>query len=175
MTSSIKVAALVALTSASAVAGTSVMAQDGDWTGPYVGLSFGSVTADLGAADQTEQLYGGFAGYDYDLGQWVVGAELEFQKANDLTLGGTEIEDFTRLKLRGGYDLGNTLVYATLGGAQVNTSLGNENGFLGGIGLEYRVTDQFSVGGEFLSHRFEDVGANDLDANTISLRGTFRF
>jgi hypothetical protein len=37
------------------------------------------------------------------------------------------------------------------------------------------VTDQFSVGGEFLSHRFEDVGANDLDANTISLRGIYRF
>jgi opacity protein-like surface antigen len=170
-----KAAALVALTATGAIAATTASAQDGDWTGPYVGLSFGSATADLGAADETEQLYGGFAGYDYDLGQWVVGAELEFQKTNDLSLGGTEVDDFTRLKFRGGYDLGNTLVYATFGGAQVNTSLGNENGFLGGIGLEYRVTDQFSVGGEFLSHRFEDVGANDLDANTISLRGIYRF
>ncbi len=158
------------------VAMTQAPALGHDWTGAYGGLSFGNQSAESGSADDSELGYGAFAGYDYDFGQFVAGAELDFQ-SSDLNVGGLAIDNMTALKLRGGLDLGRTLVYATLGAERANTSLGDANGALAGIGLEYALTDNFSVGGEYLLHRFKDIGSSstDADIDTVSLRGAFRF
>lgn len=149
----------------------------GDWTGPYAGLSFGNLNAQAGNAAKTGGVYGLYGGYDYDFGRLVVGAELDYQTGNDYTIGGVDVDDITRLKLRAGYDAGRTLIYGTVGAAKVNTSVGDATGPLGGVGLEYKVTDRFSIGGEALAHSFDDVGGTgiDADAQTYSLRATFRF
>ena len=46
-----------------------------------------------------------------------------------------------------------------------------------GVGLAYQVSDNFTVGGELLEHRFYDIGGSgvDADATTFNLRGSFRF
>ena len=149
----------------------------GDWTGGYVGLSFGNLDIDTDDDDDNTAAFGLHGGYDYDFGQFVLGGELEYQTADDFDLDGLDVEDIFRVKVRGGYDLGQTLIYGVVGGAQLNTDDGDDTGFLGGVGLEYRVTDQFSVGGEFLAHRFDDFDdtGDDIDANTFSIRGSFRF
>ncbi|MCI5112924.1 MAG: porin family protein [Marivita sp.] len=147
----------------------------GDWTGAYGGLSLGNLSADAdGGLDDSEGVYGG---YDYDFGQFVVGGELDYQTGEDIELGGIEVDDVLRAKVRGGYDLGQTLVYATVGAAQLNTNIGDDTGFVGGLGVEYKVTEQFTVGGEYLAHRFDDFDDTgvDVDADTVSLRGSFRF
>ena len=151
----------------------------GDWTGPYVGLSFGNtdVTTSAAGAEGDNGTYGIHAGYDYDFGRFVVGGELEYDKT-DIDLGGAAtVDNVARLKLRGGYDLGRTLVYATVGAARADTSLGNDTGGFAGIGMAYQVTDQFTLGGEVLEHRFDDIGGSgiDADATTFNLRGSFRF
>lgn len=150
----------------------------GDWTGPYGGLSYGRLMAETDNDDEDGQVYGLFGGYDYDFGTFVLGGELDFQATDDYTLDGVDVDSVTRLKLRGGYDLGQALVYATAGVARADTSLdGDVDGGVYGLGLDYRVTERMTVGVEYLNHQFNDVGDTgvDIDANTISLRGAFRF
>jgi opacity protein-like surface antigen len=149
----------------------------GDWTGGYGGLSFGNLSLDADGADDSESVYGLYGGYDYDFGQFVVGGELDYQTGEDIALGSVEVDNILRAKLRGGYDLGRTLIYGTLGAAQLNTDGGDDTGIVGGLGVEYKVTEQFSVGGEYLAHRFDDFDDTgvDIDADTVSLRGSFRF
>jgi predicted porin len=150
-----------------------------DWTGAYGGLNlgYGDIDTNIGVSGD-DMTYGLHVGYDYDFGQFVLGGELEYDKA-DIELGGgaAEVDSVTRLKLRGGYDLGRTLIYATGGIAQVDTSLGDENGEFIGVGVAYQVTDRFTVGGELLEHRFDDINGSgvDADATTFNLRGSFRF
>ncbi|UWR27788.1 porin [Sulfitobacter sp. S223] len=149
-----------------------------DWTGAYGGLNLGYADIDGdGDADGDDATYGVHLGYDYDFGRYVVGGELEYDKT-DIDLGGAaDVDSVTRLKLRGGYDLGRTLVYATAGAARVDTSLGKDTGEFVGVGVAYQVTDRFTVGGELLEHRFDDIGGSgvDADATTFNLRGSFRF
>ncbi len=150
-----------------------------DWTGAYGGLNlgYGDIDTNIGVSGD-DKTYGLHVGYDYDFGQFVLGGELEYDKADiELGAGAAEVDSVTRLKLRGGYDLGRTLIYATGGIAQVDTSLGDENGEFIGVGVAYQVTDRFTVGGELLEHRFDDINGSgvDADATTFNLRGSFRF
>lgn len=162
----------------------------GDWTGPYAGLQVGRLDADLAgdadgdgdddAADDFPSdgaIYGGFVGYDYDFGRFVLGGEVDYN-ASDLDFGGiAELDTLTRLKLRGGYDLGRTMIYATAGAALVDTSIGDETGAFGGFGVAYSVNGQVTLGGEILHHEFDDLGGTGIgaEATTLSVRAGFRF
>tara|TARA_R110002110_G_scaffold154385_2_gene348243 strand:+ start:1036 stop:1629 length:594 start_codon:yes stop_codon:yes gene_type:complete len=152
-----------------------------DWTGFYTGLQlgYGDVNSDSGLLNGSSGLYGFHAGYDFDFGTFVLGAELDYDNG-DIGLGGVagNIDSIARLKVRGGYDFGDTLLYATAGAARADTSFGDETGPFLGIGATYRVSDGYTIGAEVLQHRFGDVGGvagNDLDATTITLRGGIRF
>lgn len=149
-----------------------------DWTGAYGGLNLGYADVDgTGAADGDDTTFGLHLGYDYDFGNFVLGAELEYDDA-DIDLGGAaSTESVTRLKLRGGYDLGRTLVYATAGAARLETSIGDDTGEFIGLGVAYQATERLIVGAEVLENRFDDIGDSgvDADATTFNLRGSFRF
>lgn len=149
----------------------------GDWTGPYVGLSFGQLWVDDGTNDDGTHVYGLFGGYDYDFGRFVAGAELDWQSADDLSVSGVDVNNITRLKLRGGYDAGPALIYATAGVARADSSIGDADGGVYGLGMDYKVTNNFAVGVEYLRHDFNDFADSgvDVEADTLSLRGSFRF
>lgn len=150
----------------------------GDWTGAYGGLNLGYGDVDgPGAADGDDMTYGVHVGYDYDFGRFVLGGELEYDKADIDLNGAAETDSVMRVKLRGGYDFGRTLVYATAGAAKLDTSIGDDTGEFFGLGVAYQVTESFTVGGEVLEHRFDDIGGTgvDADATTFNLRGSFRF
>lgn len=156
------------------------VAISGEWTGFYTGLQLGYADVDgPNATGGDEASYGFHAGYDYDLGNWVVGGELDYDKTDvSLDGGAFELDSVARLKLKGGYDLGNMLIYATAGAARGDTSAGNETGPFAGLGVTYKVTERYTVGAEVLHHQFDDVGGvagNDLDATTLTLRGGLRF
>lgn len=152
------------------------VAMGGDWTGGYGGLSLGYGNVDGGTLDSDGTLYGVHAGYDYDFGQFVMGGELEYQGA-DIETPGLTVDDITRVKLRAGYDAGPALLYGVVGGARANTNLGADNGYVAGLGAEYKVTNNVSVGGEYLYHGFNDFNSTgtDLDVNTVSARVNYRF
>lgn len=149
-----------------------------DWTGFYGGLNLGYADVDgSGAADGDDTTYGLHLGYDYDFGNFVLGGEFEYDDASVDLNGAAETDSVMRLKLRGGYDLGRTLLYATAGAAKLETSIGDDTGEFFGVGVAYQVTDRFTVGGELLEHRFDDIGGSgvDADATTFNLRASLRF
>lgn len=150
----------------------------GDWTGGYAGLSLGNLNVNVlgGGPENDDIAYGAHIGYDYDFGQFVLGGELEYE-GTDVNLGGVSVDSVARLKLRGGYDMGRTLLYVTAGVAEADSSIGSDTGGFGGIGLAYKVTDQFYVGGEILGHKFDNFAGtgSDLEATSVSIRGGVRF
>ena len=88
------------------------------------------------------------------------------------------LERVYRLKVRGGYDLGNGLLYATAGGVGADIDgLGYDTGYFVGAGYEHMVTDAISLGGEVLYHEFDTFNdtAIDVDATTFQVRANYRF
>lgn len=154
-------------------------ARAGDWTGPYVGLGIGNTDVNgPGAADGNDVSYGIHMGYDYDFGDFVLGGELEYDRADVSVAGGLgRLDNIGRLKLRAGYDFGPVLGYAIVGGARANTSVGNDTGLVYGLGLAYAINDQFTLSGEYLRHdfnNFNNTGA-DATADVFNLRASLRF
>ncbi|MDR9395584.1 MAG: outer membrane beta-barrel protein [Roseovarius sp.] len=151
-----------------------------DWTGFYTGVQLGFAEVDTDLAGNDDDVIGGIVGgYDHDFGQWVVGGGLDYDFADiDLNASGGALEEVFRVKGRAGYKIGQGLLYATTGYAWADTnSFGDDDGYFVGGGYEYRVSDQFSIGGEVLYHEFDDFGnlGSDVEATTVQLRGTFRF
>ncbi len=166
-----------------AVAAPVVMAApSADWTGGWVGAKLGYARASNGTTSDNGATYGIAGGYDWDFGQWVVGAALDWDKTDiDLGTGTDRIKDIARLKFRVGADLGRTLLYATAGPARASADLGGtgsrDDGWFGGIGADYALNDQWTIGGELLTNQFDNfVGTGtDLEATTATLNLGFRF
>jgi len=154
-----------------------------NWTGFYAGgqLGYANVDTDIANVDGDGFIGGLTAGYDYDLGNWVVGAALDYDWA-DVGLSNvpeTTVDSIFRAKLRGGYKLGNGLLYATGGYAMADTNnLGDEDGYFVGAGYEHLITESISLGGEVLYHEFDGfntVPNTNVEATTVQVRATFRF
>ncbi|NJS39641.1 MAG: porin family protein [Rhodobacteraceae bacterium] len=155
-----------------------------DWTGFYAGaqLGYADVDSSTGTLEGNGYLGGIHAGYRWDFGSYVAGAEVDYDSAN-VDLGGTtgSLDDVARLKLLGGAKLGNSLVYATAGAARASATVGgtelSDNGVFYGAGVNTAVSDRWTVGAELLQHDFNDFDGStiDLDATTLSAKVGMRF
>jgi len=157
-------------------------APNGDWSGPWIGGQIGYGDASAGALDGDGAIYGVRAGYDWDFGQWVLGAGLDWDKTDiDLGTAGDNLDSIARLGVRAGYDLGRTLVYVRGGVARAEADIGgvghDDTGWFAGVGAEYAINDRWSVGGEVLQNQFDDFDntGTDLDATTAAVTVGFRF
>lgn len=152
-----------------------VQAQAGTWDGAYLGLQLGAgKTAENSGG--TSQLLGVQVGRDWQVGDWVMGVGIDAASLN----GGTGFNDFKalgRLKLRGGYDFGRTLVYATSGASYADqNALGRDWGYFAGVGVEHKLTDNWSLSGEIAQHHFGDFnGAGKLDPTIATVSLNYRF
>ncbi|HEY6918180.1 MAG TPA: outer membrane beta-barrel protein [Tabrizicola sp.] len=155
-----------------------------DWSGAYVGaqLGYGDVDSSSGALEGYGWLGGVHAGYRWDLGNWVAGTELSYDTASiDLGADAGTLDDVTALKLTAGREIGNSLVYGTLGAAHANATIGgvdrSDSGLLYGVGFDYAVNDRWTVGGEVLQHQFDDFdgSGDDLDATTLKAKVALKF
>lgn len=164
------------------IVATPVSTEVSDWTGFYAGAQYGQGQAEFNIDDGDTDFdaYGVHAGYNYDLGNWVVGGELDYNKidADDLSDKG----DLTRLRARAGYDMGKFMPYVTLGAAYLSQDIAggdiSETDVTYGIGAEYKVTERFSVGAEYTKQDFSDVAdvdGLDLDTDMVQMRASFRF
>ena len=163
-----------------------VVAPTYDWTGFYAGgeLGYGDLGADGAPVDlEGDGWLGGLhAGYRYDFGGGVVGAEASYDWASiDLGEDAGELDDVMRLKLLAGAKIGRGLLYASAGAAWADASaLGedlSDNGYFYGLGYDYLVTDKWVVGGEVLQHEFDDFDGTgiDIDATTVQAKVSYRF
>lgn len=162
-----------------------VVAPSADWGGFYAGaqLGYADIGSDGAGLDGNDWLGGIHAGYRWDFGQYVAGAELDYDTASiDLgSVPGDEIDSIARLKFMGGTEVGNSLIYATAGAARATATVGgndlSDNGWFIGAGFDTAINDRWTVGGELLQHRFSDFDGRgvDFDATTLKAKVSLRF
>lgn len=156
-----------------------------DWSGAYAGVQLGYADVDSnGAGLDGDGFIGGIhGGYLWDFGNMVAGAEVSYDSADiDLGAAGDTLDDMTRLKLLVGTEMGRSLVYGAVGAAHASmTDAGgadlSDSGWFLGAGLDYAVSDRWTVGAEFLHHKFDDFDGtgNDFDVNTLQAKVSMRF
>lgn len=160
-----------------------------DWSGFYLGAQagYGEVTGTNTNEDVNGAIYGVHAGYMYDLGTVVLGAEVDYDLSNIDNVGGNgDLDDVTRVKARVGYDAGSFLPYVTGGVARANVSgVGTPgqdlelDGDFYGLGVAYKFSDNILVGGEVLQHKFYESDAMNTAgterATTATARVSFQF
>ncbi|RVH85397.1 outer membrane protein, partial [Sinorhizobium meliloti] len=161
------------------------------WTGGYLGLQGGGgwLNSDLsvpgGSASEkfSGGLFGAFAGYNYQHGDWVVGVEGDVSyNWNDETVtvfgsdteAGTDVSGSVRARL--GYTVNDrTLIYATGGWAVTRGFVDvagapkekeTFNGWTIGGGVDYGFTD--SVFGR-AEYRYNDFGDKDVGGVNVDL------
>jgi outer membrane immunogenic protein len=154
------------------------------WTGFYAGVSGGygwgttvnSPALPGGVTDNNASGWtlGGQAGYNMDMGGFVLGGEADLQWANigyrEAIAGGTfeaKTDFFGTLRARAGVPVGQVMPYATLGLAYgrgtaqettgvITSQSANHVGWTAGLGLEAQATANLSFKAEYL---YVDLGA----------------
>lgn len=171
-----------------------------DWSGAYIGLAYAHATGDweetVGGVvipfdwnDGTA--YGGFAGYNWQNGSMVYGAEVGFWSVNDMYLlnGGTDdtLNSIIDVRARLGYAAGNALIYGAAGLSWIDNTINgtDENtltGFNAGLGVDYQLTENFFLGADYTTRMVSGENNNpanvfdiDTTVNTLSLRVAYRF
>lgn len=171
----------------------------------FCGGSFNTNAAPGGCRgdDKTDLEISVRGGYDYQIGQFVVGGVLEYsqlQLQDAVTAFSTtpaaynftrKLNDMWAVRARGGYAFGDSLVYAT-GGYAVGDMKhsftttngvnafprrggGDAKGYQLGVGFEHKLTDNISVGGEWLRTSLEDddFGVRASNSGTTAATNPF--
>ncbi|MDM7930881.1 outer membrane beta-barrel protein [Tabrizicola sp.] len=155
-----------------------------DWSGPYVGLSYGRTSGDLNDSFtvydyETGSAAGGFLGYNLQRGRVVYGAELAYSSVNDAILVGAGGDDSldSLLDLRGriGFAAGKALVYGAVGYSRgeltVNgTDSPSVSGTSLGLGVDFMLGQRAFVGIDYTSRNLS--GTNDNPGNTFDIDTT---
>lgn len=154
------------------------------WSGFYAGVSGGhgwgntSVSPAVGATIDNNSggwTLGGHAGYNMDMGGFVLGGEADLQWANigysETLAGGNTFEArtdfFGTLRARAGVPIGQVMPYGTVGVAYgrgsatlndgvMHTQSANHFGWTAGVGLEAQATANLSLRAEYL---YVDLGS----------------
>ncbi|CAN1564295.1 Outer membrane protein beta-barrel domain containing protein [Paracoccaceae bacterium] len=187
---------------AALVAGSnSVAAQD--WSGFYVGISANSNSGtspaqpyvyDEGYQMGSDTTGGAFAGYRWNASDSVVmGFEIAMQGPITVDAdSNNSVDDYTfenlvDAKLSVGTSVGKALIYGfagmssgTLDAYGTDEYLYNATGMNYGIGVDYMVSDKFTVGVEYISRNMTGYTSsgnpeNQKNADTVSLRASFKF
>lgn len=148
---------------AAVILASPVAAQDlTDWSGPFGGLS-------IGAGE--EGVAGAFAGYQQDLGGVVLGGEVEGSFSDDL--------ETTRLKLRVGAPIGDTLVYGLGGIGYADGTLdgltGEGAGYTIGLGAERQIAPGLRLGAEVTRDEYDFEGIGTAEDTSVRARLTLNF
>lgn len=152
----------------------------GDWAGGYAGVQLGYGSG--GDTDGDGALGGVHAGYRWDLGRTVLGVQGDYNAAD---LKGSddaiEVDKMYSLKGQAGYDLGRTLVYATAGVVKADLDFAgqsySDHGWTAGVGVDYAVNDNWTVGGEVLTNSFGDFDNSGIkyDPTTVQVKAAYNF
>ncbi len=159
------------------------------WDGWYGGVQIEYGDGSVTTGDTLEgNLYGIFGGYRADLGNIVIGGEWDYVHGGleSAANPANSADTIFRSGLEVGYDAGALLPYATVGAAYIHLDVpgpvppGFDRtgfGYFYGLGVDYAVTDNVTIGAELLQHEFEDlpIAGTDIDALTFGLNASFRF
>ncbi|MEL6838673.1 MAG: porin family protein [Pseudomonadota bacterium] len=173
------------------------------WEGAYAGGSFAFFSGENSYDDANSsdfdlegQMFGAFAGYHIPTDLFMVGAEISLLTgtANEEDFEGQyEYTSLVDLKARIGLPSGDFMPYGILGASFATFAVDEdgrpdrnfdetETGILFGIGADYAINREISVGAEFISRSFDfefpetaDLADVEGTVNSFALRGTYRF
>lgn len=165
-----------------------------DW---YIGLQAGVADGDVAADEGNGEIdtltlsgpiYGVHAGVQRRFGSVTAGIEIDYNASSvefedDGVISDAEMETLAHLKLRAGTDVGPAFVYGTAGLAYASLAVAapadeaSDTAPFFGFGVDAMITQNVSVGGEVLLHRFEDFDGTgaDMDFTTAMLRVSYHF
>lgn len=151
-----------------------VAASGPDWGGFYLG---GMASFDSGDIEFLENgLYthehpldsttgwGGFAGYNFELGSMVLGGEIAYDASIMPVTGfpNSTVSDFFDIKARIGFAAGKALIYGVAGYSTgqffEDPDTWSLDGFNYGAGVDFLITDHLFVGAEYL---FRDMSGEN--------------
>lgn len=161
-----------------------------NWIGPYIGFNlgyqWGSTNADLAGV-----MGGVEGGYNWQIGQFVLGAEADLQASDaDGTVATWKFSNpwFGMLRGRVGYAIDNVLLYATFGlaygrGTVTANGMGESHTHVGtaaGLGMEVGLTPNWSAKAEYLfvdlsNQRYVLFGNTGFESNILRLGVNYRF
>lgn len=155
------------------------------WRGFYAGgiasLNYGEQTDGVGdqPSDTDGSMLGLFAGYNFQSGGLVYGAEAAYA-LGDISSApseiGVEYSSLFDVKARAGYSVGKALLYGVVGGSLgvADTVTGPSEtistaGMNYGLGVDYQVTERVFVGAEYLVRDLvgELESAADVNIETL--------
>lgn len=171
------------------------------WTGFYLGANAGYSWAEIDEAglggvvfdNEIDGITGGIqAGYNYDFGGFVLGLEADAQLADieeTVAVGyDYNINSFGSVRARAGVAIDRALPYITGGlawaNAEIDTPAGSDDntlwGWTIGAGLEYAVTDNMTVKGEYLYADYDgetyfDSFDSDFTTHTVRVGLNYKF
>ena len=171
------------------------------WNGVYAGASVGyGFLKDTAPAEGKDWAFGGYVGYNYQMGNFVFGIEGDLDRAKIMFNDGSDVaSDYIYAgRFRAGYATDSFLVYGTIGAEHGTVKSGNLVAFgvtpdlkdtalqLGG-GIDVAITNRISLGADYtyakykgfgdLSVKYPMVFPAPLDVTTqkISARLTYTF
>jgi outer membrane immunogenic protein len=164
------------------------------WTGPYAGVNLGYEWGKVtnSSIDPSGVAGGGQIGYNWQIGQVVLGVETDIQaSAADDTFAPYKFSNpwFGTLRGRAGFAINNMLLYGTFGLAygDIKAEFGGIDesrtsvGWTGGVGMEVGFTQNWSAKIEYLymdlaSRSFSLTGVdNGLQASYLRLGVNYHF
>lgn len=160
-----------------------------DWSGLYAGAFYSFASGEdynIGGPYELNDgnFYGGFAGYRHDLGKIVVGGEVAGSFGADLyevAFPTWEYTSFIDVKATAGYDMGRVLAYVSAGYTFADfTSGGSDYAFGGwnaGAGLDFMVTNNIFIGGEYVYRSLQDTNLSNYtgDIQSWQIRAGYQF
>lgn len=171
--------------------------QMADWSGGYIGLGYAMHSGDLefsnpatGPFDFDDSNGANiFGGYLFQTGNLVYGGELAYYDTGDQNVTGfptSTMDNVLDLSGRIGYAVDRVQFYALAGYStgtysEPGTGDWDVDGWNYGLGVEYLVSDRFSVGLQYTGRDLEGDNPNglgqttDINHNSVSLRAAFRF
>ncbi|SMR82581.1 Outer membrane protein beta-barrel domain-containing protein [Aliiroseovarius halocynthiae] len=149
-----------------------------DWSGIYGGAEVGISKPASGLSSGNGTTYGGFVGYNLDMGGSVAGAELGYSNPDQTLSSGAELKNQIKVKARYGLKLSDAgLAYGTVGYLRSGVSTGGHaTGYLLGVGYDHKVSDNMFVGAEYSHNRYESLpGGGEAISNQLGLRVGLNF
>ncbi len=162
---------------------------EGFYIGGQLGYAWGDFSLDPGDFDDSNFIGGLTAGYLWGFGNgWYIGPEFQYDWA-DLSITDPDtdntasFDEIARLKLILGKELGNGLLYGSLGYAYGSVSDvqdifdGSDDSYSVGIGYDWRLAENWALGLEYQYSDFNGIGdaGGDVAVDTLHLKATYRF
>jgi outer membrane immunogenic protein len=164
-----------------------------NWIGPYIGVNLGYQwgSATNSGANPSGILGGAQGGYNWQIGEFVFGAEadLQFSGADDMFAAWKFSNPwFGTLRGRAGYAMNNVMLYATFGlaygGGSIQiaglTESNTHVGWAAGAGMEVGLTPNWSAKAEYLfvdlsDQRYVLFANTGFESSILRLGVNYRF